>query len=157
MLFRHPSSRADYQGRTRRGAAAVELALVVPFLAILFLGMTEMSRMLIVKVALNNAARKGCQTGILVGKTNQDITADTIDVMRTRGFSSTQFNPPSVGSVTITVTDPAGTSVSDALSATAGSKVTVQVAVPVSSTAWITSYFLSSTTSQSETVVMKKQ
>jgi Flp pilus assembly protein TadG len=157
MLFRHPSSRADYQGDTRRGAAAVELALVVPFLAILFLGMTEMSRMLIVKVALNNAARKGCQTGILTGKTNQDITADTIDVMRTRGFSSTQFNPPSVGSVTITVTDPGGTSVSDALSATAGSKVTVKVAVPVSSTAWITSYFLSSTTSQSETVVMKKQ
>jgi Flp pilus assembly protein TadG len=157
MLFRHPSSHADYQADTRRGAAAVELALVVPFLAILFLGMTEMSRMLIVKVALNNAARKGCQTGILTGKTNQDITADTIDVMRTRGFSSTQFNPPSVGSVTITVTDPGGTSVSDALSATAGSKVTVKVAVPVSSTAWITSYFLSSTTSQSETVVMKKQ
>jgi hypothetical protein len=116
-----------------------------------------MARGLMVKVALNDAARKGCQTGVLKGKSNADIISDATDVLRDNGFGATQFNPPTLGSVTVTVTDPSGKAVTDTLTAPADSTVSVQVAIPVASTLWLTTYFVNAAASQSETVVMKKQ
>ena len=157
MLFIRTRNDVYLQAGKRSGAAAVELALVSPVLVMLFLGMTEMSRMMMVKVTLNDAARTGCQTGTLPGKSNQNVTDDVIRVMRNGGFDSTRFNPPSLGSIAITVTDPGGRSVADTVTALSDSIVSVQVTIPVSSTAWITSTFTSGSTSQVETVVMKKQ
>jgi Flp pilus assembly protein TadG len=157
MLFRRPTNELHGKTSKRRGVAAAEFALVCPILAMLFLGMTEMSRMLMVKVALNNAARKGCQTGTLAAKSNSDITSDVTDVMRDNGFTAALFNPPTVGTMTITITDPNGNTVTDALNAPPDSTVSVNVTIPVSSTAWVTSSFLSRSASQAETVVMKKQ
>jgi hypothetical protein len=116
-----------------------------------------MSRMMMVKVALSDAARVGCQTGAMPGKSNQQITADVLSVMSKGGFDTRRFNPPAVGSIVITITDPSGNSVSDASVAVTDSTVSVQVTIPVSTTAWVTPRFTSSDASESETAVMKKQ
>src|SRR5206468_994663 len=104
-----------------------------------------------------NAARLGAQTGAMQGKSNSDITADVKTSMQNDGFDTTLFNPPTTGSITITVTDPSGNSVADALNAPVDSTISVKVGIPVTSTMWFGSYFLDPTLTQYETVVMKKQ
>ncbi len=81
--------------------------------------------------------RKGCRTGILHQYGNSDIINDATNVMQDNGFGSTLFNPPSIGTITITVTDPNGKTLADALDATPGSTVSVQVSIPVSSIKWV--------------------
>ncbi len=142
---------------TRRAVAAVELAVVVPILGMLMMGMFELSRAMMVKETLCVAARKGCRTGILRQYGNQDIINDATNIMSDNGFGTTTFNPPSIGSITITVTSPSGATLSDALDAPPGSTVSVQVAIPVSSTSWVPSHFLSSSSLESDTIVMLKQ
>jgi Flp pilus assembly protein TadG len=152
------STRKERKSTRRRQAAVIlEFALLAPVVSWLIIGMLEMSRGMMVKVTLNNAARKGCRTGVYQGKCNADITTDIKDIMSDNGYNATKFNPNTIGSITITVTDPSGNSVTDVLTAPSGSKILVTVAIPVSSTMWVTSFFLPKTTIQSETVVMMKQ
>jgi Flp pilus assembly protein TadG len=151
----------------RRGIAAAEMAMVAPLLATIIVGMIECSRGVMVKETLSNSARKGCRTGIQRTTASVDIYNDCLNIMRDNGFDSTLFDPapPSgsvhgqsyVGSVTITVTDPSGTTLTDVLGAPSGSQVSVQVSIPVSSVMWVTSYFLQASQLESETVVMMKQ
>ena len=90
---------------SRRGAAAVvEFAAVVSILVLLMLGLFELSRGMMVRQLLSCAARKGCRTGILHQYGNQDITNDATNIMRDNNFDATKFNPPSIGSITITGT-----------------------------------------------------
>ena len=103
------------------------------------------------------AARKGCRTGIIYQYGNTDITNDVINVMRDNGFDVTLFNPPTIGTITITVTAPDGTTLDDALDAPPGSVVSVQLSIPVSSVQWVSSYFLPSTNFESDVIVMMKQ
>ncbi|HWG47883.1 MAG TPA: TadE/TadG family type IV pilus assembly protein [Gemmataceae bacterium] len=153
-------SRSRYSAakRCRRwGTAAVEMAFIVPILGLIVMGMFELSRGVMVKQILTGAARKGCRTGIIHQYGNSDIINDATNVMRDNSFDSTLFNPPTVGSITITVTDPNGNTLSDALDAAPGSKVTVQVAIPVTSFKWVSMYFLTGTMFESDSVVMMKQ
>ncbi|MFL5243904.1 MAG: TadE/TadG family type IV pilus assembly protein [Gemmataceae bacterium] len=141
----------------RRATASVEMALIMPLLGILMLGMFELSRAVMVKQMLTGAARKGCRTGILSQYGNSDITSDVTNVMADNGLDSTKFNPPTIGAVNITVTDPNGKTLADALDAPTGSVVTVQVIVPVSSFKWVSSFFLTNSQVESDTIVMMKQ
>ena len=132
--------------RRRSGTASVECALVVPFLAMVLMG------------TLSDAARKGCRTGIKRDKGNTDIVTEAKDVMNDNGFDASKFNPNSLGSVNITVTDPNGNVLGNSLDAPSGSVVSVQVNIPVSSTTWVAPFYLGSgSTLESETVVMMKQ
>src|SRR5438270_7153381 len=106
-MLQRPTTRARHQ---RAGLAIVELAFFLPFLAALVLGMFELTRGLMVRQQLCAAARKGCRTGIIHQYGNTDIINDVTNVMRDNGFDATTFNPPTVGQVTITVTDPNGNS-----------------------------------------------
>jgi Flp pilus assembly protein TadG len=142
----------------RRGTAATEFAIVCPILALVLMGMIELSRGIQVKVMLSDAARKGCRTGIQRDKGNADITTDCTNIMTDNNLDSTKFNPSAgLGSITITVTDPNGNSLADSLDAPSGSIVSVQVSIPVASTTWVPSVFLSTGSLESETVVMMKQ
>jgi Flp pilus assembly protein TadG len=150
----------------RRGAAAVELAVVVPLLAALVIGMFECSRGMMAKVSLCNAARKGCRTGILRQYGNNQIYADALNIMRDNGYDASKFNPPPpsgsgtgtpIGTITITVTDPSGNTLSEALDAPPGSKVTVQVSIPISSVTWATTWFIKGSVLASDLMVMMKQ
>jgi Flp pilus assembly protein TadG len=157
MKLFHSQTSTLPSGTKRRGAAVVEFAFVSPILALVLMGMIELSRGFMVKVMLSDAARKACRTGIQRDKANSDITSDCNDIMRDNGFDSTKFNPNSIGSIVITVTDPSGNVLADTLDAPSGSIVSVQVSIPVSSTTWVPSVFLTQGSLESETVVMMKQ
>jgi Flp pilus assembly protein TadG len=135
----------------------VEIAILLPVLGVIMMGMFELSRGVMVKQMLTGAARKGCRTGIIHQYGNSDIKNDVINVMQDNGFGTSLFNPPTIGSINITVTDPDGNSLSDALDATPGTMVSVQVVIPVSSVQWVSAYFLTSSMFVSDTVVMMKQ
>jgi|SRR6516164_6052532 Flp pilus assembly protein TadG len=152
-----PACKPATKGVERGASAAVEFALISPFLAMIVMGMFELSRGMLARETLCNAARKGCRTGILRQFGNTHITNDCVNIMRDNGYTSDQFSPPSVGSITISVTDPNGNSLSDALDAPPGSTVSVQVSIPVSSVAWVTPYFLPATSLESDLMVMMKQ
>lgn len=141
----------------RSAAVTVEMAVLIPVLMTIMLGMFELSRGMMVKQTLTGAARKGCRTGIIHQYGNVDIMNDVTDVMRDNGFGVSQFNAPTVGSITITVTDPSGNTLPDALDAPPGSIVSVQVTIPVSSIAWVSSMFLTSNMLESDMIVMMKQ
>jgi Flp pilus assembly protein TadG len=143
--------------KRRPGGAAVELAVLAPFLVTIMLGMFELSRGLMVKQALGAAARKGCRTGILHQYGNSDIITDATNIMRDNGFDATLFNPPQIGAITIIVTDPNGKTLDDSLDAPEGSTVSVQVAIPISSVRWVSAIFLTTAMVESDAVVMMKQ
>src|SRR5689334_6206692 len=101
------------RSRGRTGVAAVEMALVSLVLGSLVVGLFEVSRGIAVLQNLTDAARKGCRTGILHQYGNSDVISDATGVLRNVGFDSSKFNPPSVGFVTITVTDPDGNTLTE--------------------------------------------
>ena len=53
------------QGRGRRGAAAVEFAIVAPVFVLLIFGMIEYGRMIMVQQIITNAAREGSRRVVL--------------------------------------------------------------------------------------------
>ena len=156
-MFSHSRTSERRRPRFRRAAAAVEMALVTPLLGMLLIGMFELSRGMMAKETLCNAARKGCRTGILRQYGNSDITNDCTNVMRDNGYDASKFNPPTIGTITVTVTDPNGNTLSDALDAPPGSKVSVQVTIPVSSVMWTSSFYLTTSMLESDVMVMMKQ
>jgi Flp pilus assembly protein TadG len=149
--------RFGVRARRRPGIAAVEFAFIGVALTILVMGMFELARGVQVRQILTDAARKGCRTGILHQYGNTDITNDATNIMRDNGFDATQFNPPGIGSITITVTDPSGNTLAESLDAPSGSTVSVQVAIPCSSIFWVTANWLTDSMLVSDTVVMMKQ
>jgi Flp pilus assembly protein TadG len=139
----HRPRRLSY--RSRSGASAVELAILLPFLGILVVGMLEIGRALVVKEVLSDAAQKGCRTAALPGKSNADVQADVDDIMTDNGVTGY--------STTILVNGVAG----DVATANRFDRVSVTVVVPVSNVAWTTTFFLTSQMLESETVVMMRQ
>jgi Flp pilus assembly protein TadG len=146
------------RARRRPGAAVVELAFLSVVFGGIVLGMFELSRAMMVQQTLTAAARKGARTGILHQYGNSDIISDVKNIMSDAGFDSTKFDPTnSIGSITITVTDPSGNTLNDSLDAPSGSTISVQVSIPVSSTTWGSTVYLGSSVIESDTVVMMKQ
>jgi Flp pilus assembly protein TadG len=161
-----PLDRTSNPSKLRRAIAAVELAALAPLLGTIVVGMVELSRGLMCKETLSNAARKGCRTGIQRDKSSTDAYNDALNIMTDNSYDSTLFNPqnPSgtttgriIGTITITVRDPAGNTLADALNAPPGSSVSVQVGIPASSVNWVSHFFLQNTMVESETVIMMKQ
>jgi Flp pilus assembly protein TadG len=110
-------------GRKRRGAAAVEFAVVAPLFFLMVFGMLEFGRMVMVQQILTNASREGARKAVLNGSTTTDVN-DT--VVKTMGDAKITIN---TGNVTINPTDPA--------TAAYGDPVTVTVHVPFSQVSWL--------------------
>ena len=157
MRLRNVTEHSGASRRTRSAVAAVEMAFVVPILALIAVGMFELSRGVMVREILTGAARMGCRTGIIHQYGNSNIINDATTAMQNSGFDTTLFNPPTLGAINITVIDPSGNSLPDALDAPPGSMVSVQVVIPTSSVNWVTSYFLTGNMLESNTMVMMKQ
>jgi Flp pilus assembly protein TadG len=145
----------------------VELAMVAPLLGILMMGMFEISRAMTVVEMLDNAARKGCNTGIKPGKTYTDLTNDIKNLLSSNNFDQTQAiitvkvatyvtpatSPPTWGSWT--------TATSDATyNPNQFDLVSVQVSYPISKAGlWFGAYYLAGSGLQylqSSTVVMMR-
>lgn len=58
----------------RRGAAAVELALVAPIFLMLLAGIIEFGQAFQLKHTLSNAARRGARTAVAPGTTSSEVT-----------------------------------------------------------------------------------
>src|SRR4051812_27411814 len=99
----------------RRGIAALELAIVSPFFAIVMVGMFELTRVMVVKEVMDDAARKGCRSGIVPGhgtsyptpsSTGSGIYQDVCNILNDNGLD------PTKATLTITVAGSAATTYS---------------------------------------------
>jgi Flp pilus assembly protein TadG len=61
--------------RNERGAAAVEFALVLPLLVLLFAGIAELGRLYYLQATLSGAAREGARVMALQNDTGTTVTA----------------------------------------------------------------------------------
>ena len=73
--------------RTRRAAAVVELAVVMPVLTMLVLGTIEIGQALSVRHAMLDAARGACRLGTMENTTNQQVLDEVNASMATAGIS----------------------------------------------------------------------
>src|SRR5205809_603029 len=108
----------------RRGAAAVEFAIVAPVLFLLFLGMIEFGRMVMVQQIITNAAREGARIAIIPGATTSQVVTAV----------NTYLTSTSIKGATATVSP-------DPTSATYGSSITVNVSLPYTAVSWVPSPF----------------
>jgi Flp pilus assembly protein TadG len=105
----------------RRGAAAVEFAIVAPLLFAIVFGLVEFGRALMVEQALVSAAREACRVAVLAGTTRQDVV----------DRATASLNAASITNFTITMNPdpPSG--------ATEGTPVTITLAVPFNNVTWL--------------------
>lgn len=121
----------------RRGAAAVEMALVTPFLLTMLFGIIEYGWIFTVRQALTNAAREGARTAVLQGSTDEDIE-DRVD---------TYLSPYGITSHTITM-----------IHSTDEDPIeTVRVQVPYADVTLIGEYFGSTSSTLGAVVSMRKE
>jgi Flp pilus assembly protein TadG len=106
-----PAGRSRYGARLlgERGAAAVEFALVVPLLVLLFLGIVEFSQALQVDARLSAAAREGARIMALTSDPAQARSAvhaavETLDFPDSQITVSPDSCPSADPTATVTVT-----------------------------------------------------
>lgn len=131
----------------RRGAAVVEFALLAPLIALLLVGMFEISRGIMGPEILSDAVRRGCRAGILPGADNSAVINAVKDVLTLNNID------PASATITIQVNSQAA----DVSTAEQNDKISVQVSVPASQVLWTSPYFFSNSSIESETVVMQRQ
>ena len=144
MLYFASRSRSS---RRRRAVAAVEFAVVAPFLFFLAMGAFETGRAIMIRQTLTDAARKACRMGTLPNKANSDITSDANDILTDNSI------PTSAATITILVN---GASV-DVSTAQPGDQISVKVSVPYNKVAWTPLLFFTNSSIDSETLVMMRQ
>jgi Flp pilus assembly protein TadG len=137
------ANRSATRGR-RRGSAAVELALVATFLVTLVVAILELGRCIMVKQALTDCARGGARLAAQPGATTASVQSQVITLLSSNNIPTTN------ATVTVLVN---GNNV-DVSTAMQNDRISVQVAVPVSSVCWMTTVFLASSAVESETATM---
>jgi len=103
----------------------VEFAVVASVFFVIVLGILEVARGLMVSHLVSNAARLGCRTAILPGKSTEDITSVVKSVLTAEGVNG--------GKISVEVND----ADKDAATAQAGDRITVIVSVPVKDVTWV--------------------
>jgi Flp pilus assembly protein TadG len=112
------------QGGTRRersGAAAVEMAAVLPLIIALVFGQIESARLGMVSQLLNTAAREGCRVAVINGHTASDVKTRVNSVLSGSGISFSSVTP----------------SPSNWDTAAGGTAITVTLSVPYSQVSWL--------------------
>lgn len=125
-------------GKRRRGASAVELALVAPFVFLLLFGSFEFARVMAVKQALTNAARVSCRKASLA-------TTNDVEMARDLAYDSLHSlipNPESNTNLTVSI------SPTDLNGIPSGTEVTASVEVLCQDITWLPPVFLSGATIQ---------
>lgn len=122
----------------RRGAAMVEMALVLPVFVALMLGVIEFGRAIMVGQLVTNAAREGCRQAILDGSTNTAVTdfvqqflADTANVAKS--------------DVSVTVAIGNAAAGGQLINAQSRDLVTISVSLPFSKVSFLPPTFLKTT------------
>lgn len=135
-------------GCVRRGAVAVEVALMMPFLATMILGITEVGQVQRAQCYISEAAYVGGVVGSLPGSSNSQIISDVKTFLTSCKMTATS------AVITIKVND----ATADISTAKRNDKISVTVAIPVSAVSWYgTHCFIPQNSYVSKTVVMLKQ
>jgi Flp pilus assembly protein TadG len=151
------------RSRRRRGIAASEFAVMLPFLCALVMGMFELGRLVMVKDTLTNAARKGCRTGVTPGKTYQNLLDDVNNILTDNNITAGNATiTVQVATYTGTSTTPSWgsfTTVTSGSAYTPGAldKVSVKVSIGVTNVLWFAPLFVPSASVESESMIMLKQ
>jgi Flp pilus assembly protein TadG len=109
----------------RRGAAAVEFAVIGSVFFVFVLGFIELGRGFMVQHLMTNAARQGCRVAVIEGKTNTDVTNAVVSVLGGEGISG--------DTVSVQVKDAAA----NASTAQSGDEISVTVSIPTSTVSWV--------------------
>jgi Flp pilus assembly protein TadG len=112
------------KGKARRGATAVEMAVIAPVFLALVLGIIEASRVGMVLQELTTASREGCRVAVLNGMTQTDVQNRINTVLTGSGISVGTVNP-TCPSPNVWTTAPGGT------------PITVSLSVPYSQVSWL--------------------
>jgi len=116
--------RRPWKRTLRRGATAVEMALVAPVFVTILVGMIEAARVGMVCQLLTTAAREGCRVAVLDGMGQTDVQNRITTVLNGSGIS--------VGTVTPTCPSPYTWT-----SAPSGTPITVSLSVSYSQVSWL--------------------
>ena len=131
-MYRHrPMSRA--------GTAAVELALLMPLIVILLLGVWEVGRMLNISQILSNAAREGARQASAGQNTSSQVQQVVLNYLQDAGIPT--------ANVTVTTSDLTAPG-TDPTNAAQLDQLQVVVTIPFSDVRWIALNFLATSGSQ---------
>lgn len=132
------------RGRNRRrGAAAVEFAIVAPVFFLFVFGIIEYGRMVMVQQVITNASREGARRAVLDGATAAAVSTSVEDYL-----DSAAINGDSA-----TVLFPQG----DPENAGFGAPVEVRIEVPFNDVSWMpTPFFLKGKTLGASTVMRRE-
>jgi len=112
---------------SRRGAAAVEFALVAPLLFLtIIIPLFEFGRAMMVLDTLANAAQIGARQGALPGTSTSTVTTTADNALSAQGISG--------ATVTVSVN---GNSSTDASQAQHNDVISVQIGIPYTQTSWL--------------------
>jgi len=112
----------------RRGAAALELAVVLPLLALLLLGIWEVGRVVEAQQLVSNAAREGGRQASTGSKTSDQVQQDVLNYLAKAGVDTT-------GS-TVTITNLTDSTRNDPTTAQQMDELQVTVALPAKNVRW---------------------
>ncbi len=131
--------RLQHRIQNRRGAALVELAIVLPVFFAVVLGIVEFGRAMMVGQMVNNAAREGARLAIVDGTANSDVTARVKQFL----LQSANING---NDVTVNISVVPGTGNPDpgneVASATTRDLCTIAVSVPFTKVSYVTGNYL---------------
>lgn len=133
-------TRATRTRRTRKGVAAIEMALVMSFiLPPLLLGTWEVGRMINIKETLGNAAREGARQAAAGQVTSAQAQQVVLNYLTNAGIPTTH--------ATVTVSDLTNPS-TDVSNATELDQIQVNVTIPYSDVAWVGLHLFTTTSTQ---------
>jgi Flp pilus assembly protein TadG len=127
--------RAVRKPKARKGAMALEFALVLPILLSVVFGVIDFGRTIMAMDLINNVAR----TGALSGKTNADVTTVVDNALTAASL------PARSGTATVLTISVNGV-VKDASSAVTDDQISVKVSAPVGAVSWLPSQWILSRT-----------
>lgn len=120
--------------KRRRGAAIVEMALVLPLFIALIFAQIESARLGMVSQLLTTAAREGCRVAVVNGNTNADVTNRVNTVLNSLAITGATMTQTPTDCTTVHAGDSPNT-------------ITVTLSVPYSRVSWLpVPYFLTSAT-----------
>ncbi|MBN2296139.1 MAG: pilus assembly protein [Pirellulales bacterium] len=110
----------------RRGAAAVEFAIIAPVFFLLILGMIEIGRGVMVQQIITNASREGARLAILPGTTSQEVIDRVDGILTSSGING----------ATTRILGEDGNDINP-INATYGEVIKVVVTVPFDQVSWL--------------------
>ena len=115
---------------SRRGVAAVELAVVLPFLLLLLLGIWEVGRMVEVQQLLTNAVREGGRQASTGVKTVAQVKDEVVQYLKNNGISKVSASDVTV----VNLTEASRAQPADAVQL---DQYRISVSIPFDSVRWI--------------------